>query len=528
MPTFDVAAFLWAEARANGMDVPPIVNIHGFMNGGKTFPIGLSQLINVMEMPGMISATDVYPIFIGEGNFHQLLLVNETTKALQNPAQPLFSVEFQAGGNNDFSGGQTSFYDLHSRLCLSTGMRAINHYLFFDGENDPTLSPVKRHDWGHPVRKDGSLRPHYHRYPQLSRVLHAYGDDLTLARPQTVTTIGFLLDHFMTEVNNAFTQEATNVITHQREVILFDLIARGLALTQRPFTAVELTRTTLDAAQTPTCWVMIDQHCPANVQQKLVDYAAAGGRLILIGRMCVHGEAQAPCTILQDALGVQAITSDAPFVGCAIHVFQHQDVPASFVEAYTGEFDEVFATRTSGETVGFVQAVGQGQVLVFGAALTANTLDDLDIVHQMALKMDCPSPFKLSRWVDARLSAGENGRFLFLNNYQDDPIETTIEYDNEPLFGGTAVSIPARRGLILPLDWRLNEHITLHYATSEVIAVTADAAGITLAMASSTLTAELTLSGYRCDAATILAEAAGTQRVIIHNPHNGEIVLKEL
>jgi beta-galactosidase len=157
---FQYASFLWTAAKANGMEVPPLVNIHGFMNGGKTFPIGISQLVTVMEMDGMISATDVYPIFIGEGNFHQLLLVNEATKAVHNKDQALFSVEFQAGGNNDFSNGQSSFYDLHTRLCISTGMRAINHYLFFDGENDPILSPVKRHDWGHPVRKDGSLRQH--------------------------------------------------------------------------------------------------------------------------------------------------------------------------------------------------------------------------------------------------------------------------------------------------------------------------------------------------------------------------------
>jgi beta-galactosidase len=144
----------------------------------------------------------VYPGFIGEGNFHQLLMVNEITKALQNEQQPLFSVEFQAGGNNDFSGNQSSLYDLHSRLCISSGMRAINHYLFFDGENDPLLSPVKRHDWGHPVRKDGSLRKHYFRYPKLSKVLNSYGSDLILSQPGKVASIGFQLDNFMTEVNS--------------------------------------------------------------------------------------------------------------------------------------------------------------------------------------------------------------------------------------------------------------------------------------------------------------------------------------
>ncbi|MFN8378968.1 MAG: hypothetical protein U0452_09875 [Anaerolineae bacterium] len=96
------------QARAQGMDVPPVINIHGFGNSEKTFPIGLSQLIEAMELDGMVSATDVYPIFIGEGNIHHMLLVNEMTEAAAaKPDQPLFSIEFQAGGNQDFGGAQS-------------------------------------------------------------------------------------------------------------------------------------------------------------------------------------------------------------------------------------------------------------------------------------------------------------------------------------------------------------------------------------------------------------------------------------
>ncbi|TLN21325.1 glycoside hydrolase, partial [bacterium] len=66
----EYAEILRQEARANGLDVPEVINIHGFANGGKTFPIGISQLIDVMRMDDMISAIDVYPAVIGEGNYH--------------------------------------------------------------------------------------------------------------------------------------------------------------------------------------------------------------------------------------------------------------------------------------------------------------------------------------------------------------------------------------------------------------------------------------------------------------------------
>lgn len=518
-------SFLWSEAKANGMDVYPVVNIHGFMNGGKTFPIGQSQLIKVMEMPDMISATDVYPLIIGEGNFHQLLFVNETTKALQNKDQALFSIEFQCGGNPDFGNTQSSMFDLHTRLCVSTGMRAINHYLFTAGENDPILSPVKRHDWGPPIRKDGTTRKHYPRYGKLSRVMDTYGVAFVRAQPQTVVTIGFFLDHYMTEVNNAFTQEATRIITHQRERILCDMIARGLALTHRPFDAIELTRAELDAAKTPHLWLMMEKKCPADVQQKLVDYVAQGGRLVMAGRICEMDEHDRPCSILKDALGIQAVDTDIPFIAADIHAFEYEDIPASFVERYRGAFDEVIARDKEGRTVGFVKQVGKGKVILLGAAFTADTLEDVDVVNQMALKMGLPSLFKLTTWADVRMSRSENGRFLFINNYQDDPVETTIEYEGKLLFDGKAVSLPARRGLILPLEWRLNPNVLVHYATSEIMGIADDGLTLEMKMATEGGTAELSVAGYEGDGETIVEQDGEMKRIKVAGK-DGVIVLR--
>ncbi|MFC1465149.1 MAG: beta-galactosidase [Candidatus Brachytrichaceae bacterium NZ_4S206] len=495
----DYAIFLRDLAMACGLEVPPVVNIHGFGNGGKTFPIGLSQLAEAMRIEGMVSATDVYPLHISEGNIHHILLVNAMTTALQNWDQPLFSIEFQAGGNQDFSGAQASLYDLHSRLSIACGIRAINHYLFADGENPPEISPVRRHDWGHPIRKDGTTRRHFARYPRLSRTLAAYGQALIRSRPRTVTTIGFTLDHFMTEVNNALTQPETDVLTHQREVILFDFIARGLALTHRPFDAVELSRAALDPARTPTLWAMIERRCDAGVQDALLDYVRRGGQLILVGRMCVESSDGQPCTQLKDELGITEIGGGEPFRSGLIRAFDYTDVPASFIETYAGTFDEVFATYDGG-TTGFVKSLGTGQVMMLGAALAANTLDDLDIFHRMANRMGCAPLFTLSDWADVHLTEGEDGAFLFVQNYQDDPIETTIVCAGKSLFGGHVIRLPARRGAILPIEWRPAPGITIHYLTAEVIGLSTDETGIRIETDPPTFTAELTLAGYRCKA----------------------------
>ncbi len=511
----DYMQHLWDRAKAHGMEVLPVVNIHGFGNGGKTFPIGLSQLVDVMAMEGMVSATDVYPMFIGEGNFHQLVLVNEMTKALHNPEQALFSIEFQAGGNQDFSGAQSSLYDLHSRLCVSCGMRAINHYLFMDGENDPILSPQKRHNWGHPVRKDGTLRTHYARYPKLSRMLNTYGADLIRSRPKTVTTIGFMIDDYMTEINNPVSRPASDILTHQRDTILFDFIARGLAITHRPFDMVELSRTALDPAKTPLLWVMIDKQCDAAVQQKLVDYARAGGKLILVGRMCDQTFDHAPCTILRDALGVQSVHSDPPFTQTILHIYSDDGIPASFVETYDGTFDEVFADTSDGSVAGFITRVGDGQVMILGAAFAANTLEDLRIFDEMATQMGCERLFTTNEWADVRLSVGENGSFLFVNNYQDDPVSLTLTMGDKPLMGGYPITLAARRGAILPLEWQIKPEIVIHYSTSEIVEVVDAGGRVTLKTDQPEFYAEVSLTGCRCDESLIVQQVS-QKRVTLH------------
>jgi beta-galactosidase len=115
----------------------------------------------------------------------------------------------------------------------------------------------------------------------------------------------------------------------------------------------------------------------------------------------------------------------------------------------------------------------------------------------MALRMDCQPLFKLNEWADVRMSVGKNGRFLFLNNYQDDPVETTIGYQNEPLFNGRPIRIPARQGLILPLEWQLNDNILIHYTTAEIAEIIEDDATLVFKTRPAECTAEITIGTNR-------------------------------
>jgi beta-galactosidase len=459
---------LWTMAKAAGMTVPPVINIHGFGDMGRSFPIGISQLVDVMGIEGMMSATDVYPLRLDEGNFHQIQLLNAMTSALQNPHQPLFSIEFQAGGNGDFSGAQSSMTDLHTRLCLFNGMKAFNHYLFMDGENDPQLSPVKRHDWGHPIRKDGTLRSHFHRYPKLNSTIHTLGKTLIEGKTTPITSVGFLIDDYLTEVHTPLTQRLDAEIKHQRNDIQFDLIARFLSLENIPFDAIELSRQTFTPQTHPSLWVMMDHGMAQSVQKKLVNYIFEGGKLILIGRFPQRDDLDQPCTILADALGVQRVIPQEPFSTVLIEGVGYTDIPASFVEPVVGENLQTFAKTSEGLTVGFESKLGLGQVVVLCAAISTNTLDDLDVVRHLARRIGVEPVLKASTWISVRTLKSTQGQLVMLNNYQDDPWEGQVFEGQKALFGGKTIRVAARSGVILPMKWSIDECHTVVWSTTEV------------------------------------------------------------
>ena len=143
----------------------------------------------------------------------------------------------------------------------------------------------------------------------------------------------------------------------------------------------------------------------------------------------------------------------------------------------------------------------------------------------MAQKMNCPTLFQLSEWADVRLSTGEKGHFLFINNYQDDPVAPLISTTEATLLGGNPVSLPARRGLILPLEWHINEAVTLHYCTAEICRVIDEDTTLMLKTEPAEFVAELTLAGYTCQGATTLAAADGQTRVRLIS-QEGKLVLR--
>ena len=176
----EYAEFLCTEARANGMEVPPIVNIHGFSNhAGADPPIGLTA------HPGHRDAghgqrdrrlSDAHR----RGQLPPACVRQRGDEGRKTPNSPSFRSSSSRAASTTSAGSK--------RRCRTCTAGSVSRWVCAlstttpssQGENDPVLSPVQRH-WGPLVRLDGTVRRHYTRYRRLCSVLRSYGDDLTLA-----------------------------------------------------------------------------------------------------------------------------------------------------------------------------------------------------------------------------------------------------------------------------------------------------------------------------------------------------------
>ncbi|GAA4351794.1 beta-galactosidase [Angustibacter luteus] len=468
---------LRADAEELGIrDVPFVVNIHGTEGGsGAPFPIGISQLVETYAgVPGMLSGSDHYMGDMTLGTTTDLHMINAFMAAVHDADQPITSVEFEAG-SGDYGGGLDMQYDpstveLKTRLCLAQGNRLINYYLFAGGINPPLDEPVgdgndrisftgERHGTAAPVGPEGQ---HGLTYAPTARVTQAAmiherwlastdeeHDDLAL---------GFVLDHYLTEYHHPGSPLMTEIVEHlqaHRGAGARRALWRSLLLAGYRFGAVDLQSADVELPHVVA--LATTRYLDADVQQRLVDHASAGGSLLLLGPVPELDLEGRPCSLLADALGVKP--------GELVHG-ERDYWPTLVAHGWAAPWPQTTAgwlqplQVTDGDVVltdahldrpcGVDVRIGSGRAIVLAAelpsdpALFATAARELGVTPGVGLTADVPG-------VVATTSANADGeRLLHLLNVSGYPAHVTVSTDP-----GADVSheleVPARSGHWLAL-----------------------------------------------------------------------------
>ncbi len=439
------------------IDLPKIINIHGFdtleyAKRGKNYPIGVSQLKAAADIPRAVLSGDYYIGNIVHENFTDISISNSIMTAVENPAQPLFSAEFQSGFQHDRPKLMPSSIDLSSRLCIAGGMNAINYYLFVGGRNPEGSGLMgSAHDWQAPIGASGELRGSYNKIKELISTVRASEKELLNAKPAFDTWFGFISSYYAGEF---FAQDGYPFarIKAHRDMATFDGLLRGLFLLNYTAGAVDLEAVEeIDPTERPILWVFSGPFMPAGVQKKLVRYMESGGRLVLFPSLPEREEHGRECAIIRDRLNVEKgkerDRSMARIFGLEINAF------------YTESYRELsglspFGFDEEGSACAFYGSVGQGEIVMLGCGIELEREYKLEVLRRLCEHLGIERNVEIKgEFVDAWLRKGEGVDFLFLNNYDDYDKTITVKAGDLEF----EATVKGREGRIVRLDGSFRE-----------------------------------------------------------------------
>lgn len=467
-------------ARDNGIDVPFIVNVHGFKDfsvysRGVDYPIGLSQLRDAAGVDDVVVAGDFYPGKIGYDNFHDLLLSCAFTDALGKPSQPLFSAEFQSGRLSDRPRISPSDVDLITRICVASGMNALNYYMYCGGDNVEGIGLFgRRHEWQAPIASNGDFRLSYAVTSHLGQLYHTFGDLLCDSPKLVDTYIGLYTPYYATETVNRTDEMVNKVIGRiesEREHLHFDGLWRLLSAANITYAALDVQRDELNVAKQPTFWMATTQYMDKATQEKLVRYVSHGGKLVIGPQIPLYDLNGEECDVLATAVKATVVGDNGGFQ--RVNICEMDSV---FCRHYTvfkkPEDAKLVAFSEQGETdaLAYIQKLGKGQVLVLGVGLTHEYQYQLEVIRRLAKAIGVEPRLSVS---DENLvvseRAGENGSFISILNVDDVVRQTHLLRNGKDLFGGEVIKLDPRSGKLLLVECVIAEGVTIHYSTVEIV-----------------------------------------------------------
>jgi len=489
-------ATLRAFAEEFGISgIPFVVNIHGTeAGGGEPFPIGISQLYeSYTQAPGYLAGSDHYLGNLTGENASDLYLMNAFMEAVNRPEQPLTSVEFEAG-EGDYGGGMAtrldpSAADFKLRLSVAQGNRLVNYYLFTGGinyrldritgdGNDRISFTGERHGTNAPVSPEGEINFTLPRLARTNRMVTSLGEGVATANEERDgLALAFIPDYWMTESIYRGNQVMPGIADSLRRTRFggpAKATTRALLHLTFRYTAHDIQNRPLDVTETPVLALASAGCMDAGVQQKVVDWLRAGGRLFLHGEVPTRDMTGAGCTILRDALGLTPVTMR--WASHRYFLSVNSDGWAAPRPELRVGWAQTFQPLASGtllrvygvdEACGFDIPVGDGRAIVVSAEIPV----DLDLFRTAFAELGVEPGLTHDHPLDGifldSAKTADGARFIHALNLDGVDKLVRIFDQGEPLLDGRPVMLRRRDGVMLPVDLDLGE-VRVAWSTAEI------------------------------------------------------------
>jgi beta-galactosidase len=470
-------------------DMLYMANIHGTSGGrSKSFPIGISQLLDVINDDAFIGGTDVYYDDITLGTFQDVIIANAFFKASIGPEKPMTALEFGVGDGNygdDLFGHQMeSSNAFRLRMHIAQGHRMVNNYLFSGGinphlrvlahdGNDRIAITGERHGFAAPVSHTGEARYTYNALKETQTTLKTMSSILLRMDEHADVVFGFVPDDYMTEYRVPGDKAVKNLVDQlqmHRSSVVWDRLAKGLMLNGMTLTSMRL--------DTPEGWngikgrllvIPVCQYMDKTLQQRIKDHIDAGNRTILVGELPRHDRLGSPVTILSDALSATPLEPSygwtAPNLSArSVRPIEGHHEFRTFLSAPVKTSHEPLITTLTGETLAF----RAGEVIVIGTDYPG----DPGMTSWMTDMLGATSMVKASSedgYVFHMVQTKGKSVVIHLFNLEQRPVKVGLSVRGTSYLEDRPVVLAARDARMLLFDVRLNDTFEVVRSTAEII-----------------------------------------------------------
>lgn len=476
------------EITANLLTTCGISLLHPYLLPWSAVRAG--DFVRERELPIQLTNECYLSLFTGSAVTEQklgaVLACHETYHMWGRKTGAPVTIEVQGSNASYLSAGAM---ELLYGLTVARGIRGLNYYMMTGGTNPKGFEHITgaEYDLDAPIAKDGTTRPHYDVIGKVSRIMGGWlGRRLESAVPVRDVWIGCYAPYEMAAVTGGaavlgMTGLAETFDGGDIGMSAADSLPTLMALNSVSFGCLDLESATAEElAAAPQLWVPGGAFMAADVQRKLAGYVHGGGDLVLLPDVPAMDAVLEPCTVLTELLGyAQREHRD----GEAFVIYTQYGQTLSANGALTtldAPADAVVLARdaATGRACGYTRKAGAGQVTFLGFGLrylpTAGQgqHDFLLRLTPRAVSADA-APFA-AFWL-----RGPDAGLLCVANPVDRAGETTVRYPG----GEFRVRLGGRGAVLLPVDVRLTDEITLRYATWELVdvAVSGGRAALTFA-----------------------------------------------
>ena len=485
----DYLRMLSVMARERGVTVPLYHNLPGWIYGhGYEFPVNTTMYEDLYDgRSEILFGVDHIPEFSSHRNMHDDRIINDTLFAMQGN-KPMFAAEFQCGSREYQVVTNPREMELFYKSSIANGLTGWNYYMFSQGHNPRHKGySGETFYWFNPLTPEGERTTAFTLVRRMSKIVKASENLIVNAKRRAEVCILFYPPYYSTELERPVEKECGLLFTPSaiRRPAYFDGLLKVLQVLNIDYDMMDLTKVSPDTLiKFKQVWSFTTDEMDAKDQQTLVDYANAGGNLVLFPYLPDREMSQKSCTIIRDALslspsGIEIINSPL------IDVFEFKDVKcANPLITYSEESlsgAEIIARTIKGSACGFIKVSGRGTIIHLGTWIGFDT-EEHKAVYEAILgrsgaRLRQASSNNDNITVRERFT-GSNSALLFVGNYYNEEQKGKVTYTHpesgEPVtipYSNEEILWPPLYGVMTPMHLEVSDGIKILHSTSDILSV---------------------------------------------------------